>query len=259
MTGISASIKAEFKKAVSSVVLPVTCVLSAFIPAMLSFMMFVLKNPELSRKLGLVGAKAKLMGVADWPSYFVFLTQAVCGIEIVLFGFIISWVFGREYLDRTVKDLLAIPIPRAVIVVSKMTVAAVWCFAIFILVYIFSIAGGFIVGLPLWDKAAAINTFLKLFIATLGVIYLNATVAFIASATRGYLAAVGFVILSAVFINFTEVIGYGEYYPWSVPMQYAIKGAGLQPGLISWVIVLITGAAGIAATIAWWRYADQDK
>ena len=112
MSGLTESIKAEFIKIIRSMVLPVTFAVSALVPVMMSFMMFVLKNPGLSRKLGLIGTKAKIMGSADWPSFLNFLSQGVCGVEIVVFGFIFSWLFGREYSDRTVKDLLALPMPR---------------------------------------------------------------------------------------------------------------------------------------------------
>jgi ABC-type transport system involved in multi-copper enzyme maturation permease subunit len=258
MTGIFEAIKAEYKKASRSVVLPVTFIVSAMLPAMLAFMMFVVKNPELSHKLGLVGTKAKLMGTADWPSFFLILAQAVSAIEIVIFGFICSWIFGREYLDRTAKDLLALPIPRTAIVSAKLIIAAAWSFALYFFIFVVSMAGGFAVGLPMWNEHAALRLFLSLCVSSIAVIYLNSVVAFIACATRGYLAAVGFVILSAIFINFTGAIGFAEVYPWAVPMLYALKTGGAEPGVVSWIIVLITGAAGIAVTMTWWRYADQN-
>jgi ABC-2 type transport system permease protein len=258
MTGLAASIKAEFLKISRSMVLPVTFMVSALVPVMMSFMMFVLKNPELSHKLGLVGTKAKLLGVADWPSYLTFLAQGVCAIEIVIFGFICAWVFGREYMDRTIKDLLALPMKRYVTVISKFIAVSVWCVVLYLFIFFLSLAGGFVVSLPLWNIGAGKDIFCALLISTLTVIYLNTVVAFIACSTRSYLTAVGFVILSAVFINFTGIIGFGEYYPWAVPILYAVKAGGVQPGLISWVIVFITGAAGFACTVAWWRYADQN-
>ena len=258
MNGIMVSIMAELKKALKSATLPVTFVVSALVPLMMCFMMFVLKNPELSHKLGLLGAKAKLAGSADWPSFLMLLSQGVCGIEIVVFGFVFSWIFGREYVDRTVKDLLALPVPRSATVLAKMSVAAGWCAALYLFIYAVAMAGGVFVGLPLWDKAAAIELLVRLLISSLAIIYINSTVALLASVTRGYLAAVGFVVISAVFINFAGAIGFADYYPWAVPMNYAMKTGGVQPGIVSWIIVLITGAAGIAGTIGWWRYADQN-
>ena len=257
MNGFAAALSAETKKAVRSAVMPVTITLAFIIPAMLVFMIFVMKNPELSHKLGLIGTKAKIMGVADWPAYLNFLSQAVCALSIVLFGFIGGWAFGREYMDRTVKDLLALPTPRYVTVLAKTTVVSAWSLVIFGVIFVVSLAGGFAVGLPLWDPAETFRAFARMLTAAVAVIYLNTVVYFIACSTRGYLAAAGFIIFSAALINFTGIIGYGEYYPWAVPVLYAVKSGGVQPGIVSWVIVALTGAAGLAGTMAWWRYADQ--
>ena len=87
---------------------------------------------------------------------------------------------------------------------------------------------------------------------------MNTTVALVASCTRGYMAALGLTIFAMVMVNFTMVLGFGQYYPWAIVMLYAAKGvAGAQLGAISWAIVSLTGIIGLFGTIAWWRYADQ--
>ncbi|MDP4506963.1 hypothetical protein [Nonomuraea turcica] len=54
-------------------------------------------------------------------------------------------------------------------------------------------------------------------------------------------------------------LGYGAYFPWSVPALYA----GLaspdqdQPGPLGFSLVLATAAVGARATAAWWRRADH--
>lgn len=257
MKGLLASLTSEFKKIRRSPALAVTFAVSALMPLMMSFMMFVLKNPEMARGMGLLGAKAQLAGTADWPSYLTLLSQGMIGLQIVVFGFAASWVFGREYTDRTIKDLLALPVSRQAIVIAKFTAAAAWCTAIFIFVFALSIAGGFITGLPLWDGNLAAGSFATLLVSSLAIIHINSAAAFISCVTRGYLAAVGFVILSAVFINFTGAIGFGEYYPWAVPMLYAAGDAGARPGATGWFIVILTGIAGYAGALLWWRCADQ--
>jgi len=48
--------------------------------------------------------------------------------------------------------------------------------------------------------------------------------------------------------------GWGEFFPWAVPGLYA-QGATLGP--VSFVLVFLTGAAGMAATFLWSERADQ--
>lgn len=246
---------AEWLKIRRSKALPASFAISLLLPFTMTFMMFALKNPDLAHNPGLLGTKAKLMGSADWPSFLNFLTQGICAIEIVLFGFMITWVFGREYVGGTLKDLLALPLPKPNIFLAKLVVAAVWSLTIFLFVFILSLAGGFLVDLPLWNETAVVESFLRMLDATLAFIYLNSVVAFIACVSGGYLASVGFTILTAVFINFTGVIGFGEYYPWAVPMLYAVGSGDIGP--VSWMIIALIGTAGVAGSVIWWLYADQ--
>src|SRR3954463_14609596 len=90
--------------------------------------MIILKDPAAARSWGLLGAKAQLsVGVADTPTALEFLAEATGIGGLFVFGLVFIWVFGREFTDRTVKDLLALPVPRTAIVAAKFTVAAAWC------------------------------------------------------------------------------------------------------------------------------------
>ena len=112
MRSIVAAFSCEALKVFRSRILWITIVAFLMLPLAGGFFMFILKDPELARSSGLISAKAHLAGTADWPSYLQFLAQGVSAGGLFVFGFVSSWVFGREYSDRTVKDLLALPIPR---------------------------------------------------------------------------------------------------------------------------------------------------
>lgn len=85
--------------------------------------------------------------------------------------------------------------------------------------------------------------------------------ALLASIGRGYLLPIGVAILTLVLANLVIVIGWGEYFPWSVPGLYAnldfIAGEALPPA--SFWIVVLTGIAGIISTYLWWMNADQSR
>src|SRR5699024_12695086 len=68
---------------------------------------------------GFISTKAQIAGEATWPSYLNLYAQIIAVGGIFVFGFVNSWIFGREYADNTIKDLLALPYPRAVIVLAK--------------------------------------------------------------------------------------------------------------------------------------------
>lgn len=79
-------------------------------------------------------------------------------------------------------------------------------------------------------------------------------IAFFASAGHGYLPPIGIVILAMFLAQVIAVTGRGEYFPWAIPALYS-QGENLGTG--SYLIVILTGVAGIAGTFAWWELADQ--
>jgi ABC-2 type transport system permease protein len=226
----------------------------------MGFMIFIAKNPELAHKFGLLGAKATVLNLqADWPTYFGLLNMAIVGIGLVMFGFITSWIFGREYSDRTAKDLLALPMPRSSIVAAKFLMIAAWCIFLMLVFFVFGTLAGTIVQLPGWTNEIFFHGARIFAEASLLTLLLSTPVAFFASFGRGYLAPMGFVLLALMVSQFVGALGFAQYFPWSIPMLYA-GGAGAesaQLGIISYIILFLISILGILCTLSWWRQADQ--
>ena len=57
------------------------------------------------------------------------------------------------------------------------------------------------------------------------------------------------------------VLGWGDWFPWSVPALLSSMAGSPQDllGFHSYLVVLLVFVAGIAATLAWWNYADQSQ
>ena len=113
MHNLADTIWIELHKAIRSRMPLFTALGFLLMPLVDAFFMIILKDPDFARQAGLISAKAQLMaGTADWPTFLAVLAQAVAVGGIFLFSLIGSWVFGREFVDGTVKDLLAVPVPR---------------------------------------------------------------------------------------------------------------------------------------------------
>ncbi len=154
----------------------------ALLPLVGGFFMIVLKDPELARRVGLISAKARIVaGAADWPTYLGFLALAIAGGGIMLFGLIATWVFGREYSDRTVKDLLALPTSRSTIVLAKFIVVAAWSAALTVMICLIGLGVGAAVGLPQASAPVILNDGLLIAQAACLTIALLTPVAFFAS------------------------------------------------------------------------------
>jgi len=231
-------------------------------PLMGGLFMIILKDPEAARSMGLISAKAQLMaGVADWPTFFNILAQAVAVGGAILFAIVTSWVFGREFSDRTAKELLALPTSREAIVAAKFVVIAVWTFMLSIWVFVFGLLVGKLVVIPGWSEELLRSASVDVLGSAVLTIALLPFVALLASVRRGSLPPFGWAILTVILSQIAAITGWGDWFPWSVPALFS-GAAGPRADLIglhSYIIVTIACLVGIDATFHWWQKADQTR
>ena len=260
MKHLMSALKTEFIKNRRAKIVWVTFSAFGIAPLMGGVFMVILQDPETMEKAGVLSTKAQLMNFsADWSSYLRLLTQAVALGGVLIFGFVASWVFGREYAEGTAKDLLALPTSRATILNAKFIVYAIWCIALAISNLLISILIGVFLQLPP-PSFDLIFDHLPVYALTTGLTLLLGTpVALMAVWGKGYLTPLGFVALVLVFSQVIAATGYGYYFPWAVPGLYSGAGGEFKEQLdvLSYTILILTSLAGYGATIFYWQYADQ--
>jgi ABC-2 type transport system permease protein len=260
MSALGAAIWTEFLKSRRSKVPWFIAAGFSLVPLVGGLFMVILKNPELARQLGLLGAKARLAaGTADWPSFMQFLAVAIGAGGLVLFAFLTAWLFGREFADRTVRGLLAIPTPRPAIVVAKFVVLTIWCGAISIWIVVLGLSVGALVGLPGWSTSMALGNIGALAVAAGMTIALQTTTAFVAGVGRGYLAPLGWAVLTLALAQVLGLLGWAAWFPWAVPLLVvgAAGPAGEAATGASVAVVVLAALLGLVATVVWWQRADQ--
>jgi len=253
---------AETLKARRSKVSLLTLAGFSIFPVVDGLFMFILKDPERARAMGLIGAKAQMTaGVADWPTFFQVLLLGTAIGGAILFAFITAWVFGREFSDHTVKELLALPTPREVIVSAKFVLIALWVLALTLVIFVMGLGVGTLVDIPGWSAELEWASFGSLILIVLLTFMLMPLVALFASAGRGYLLPLGWAILTMALGQIALVLGWGDWFPWAVPgLLGSAAGPAAEPiETHSYVVVLLTFVVGVAGTLAWWRSADQTR
>lgn len=222
--------------------------------------MFVLQDPARAESLGLLGTKAQLVGgVADWPGYFGFSAQIVSIGGLGVFGILTIWVFGREFSDRTVTDLLALPTPRSSLVCAKVLLCLACCLVLTCYLLILTLALGLVLRLPGWSAMVAvtgIGTVLLCGVLTAGLVL---SYGLAASVGRGYLPAVGALFATIVVAQVISALGFGAWFPWSVPALVAGAAGPAQThvGWFGFALALVVAAASVVGTLAWWQRADH--
>jgi len=261
MRSIGVSLWVEILKARKSNMFWATILVFIFVPLMMGLLMFVQIHPEISGKLGMIGNKATMLrfGEPNWQNYFTLLVQGFVAVGVIGIGFVASWVFGREFSEHTIKDILVLPISRSTIVFSKFIVVIIWSIILSLLYFSICLLVGVLINIPDWSNEIVLLNFSKYFVTALLTILLSTPVAFLASYSRGYMLPMGFVILTLITANFTGIVGLGPYFPWAIPGLYGTASGldGLQLNNASFIILFSTGILGLVGTMAIWSFADH--
>jgi ABC-2 type transport system permease protein len=267
MTTFLTAFWAESLKAFRSRVLWVTFAAFSIFPVIGGVFMLIMQDPGKAQAMGLIGAKAQLLsgGTVDWQSFFDFLSVGSAGAGAILFAFILAWIFGREFSDHTVKELLALPTRRETIVAAKFVLAALWIQALALWIFLLGLAVGAAISLPGWSLGVAGTAFGSLMLATFLTALLMPLVALLASAGRGYLPPLAWAFGTLGAAQVAGLMGWGDRFPWAVPgmismmfsVVYGQRAEGV--GIHSYVLVALTCLIGLAWTFHWWRTADQAK
>ena len=251
--------RTELIKLKRSVILPATLIFFVFVPSMMALLMWVARNPDAALKLGMVGTKASLFGQSDWKGYMQLLLQGLASVGMIGFGFVAAWVFGREYMDNTMKDMLALPVSRSAIVMAKFALVIIWSILLTIIMYLAGIAMGFAVGVQGWGDASFSAFSITFLLVAFLTILVSSPVAFFACYGQGIVAPISVVIIALIIANFAGLVGVGPWFPWAIPglLTVAEPTAGMILTPASFVILGLTSAAGVAGTLLWWRFADH--
>lgn len=258
MGKISSCIFIEWRKLIRSKISIITACAICLVPFTVGIFAAMMKYPESFKNLGLVSAKMEMMSITDWASYFLSLSQVISVGGLLIFGFITSWVFGREYSDKTMVDLLALPIKRDTIVLSKFIVIALWSYSISIFSLLIALLAGKWIGLAGWNLISVLKGILVFGYCTTFTVLLSTPVAFFACLGRGYLSPLAFIIFTVLFSQLGAALNLGEYIPWSIPALASGITGKIIFNLGSMIGLFGVSILGYILTIAWWRYADYN-
>jgi ABC-2 type transport system permease protein len=261
MKGFMIALGTELTKTLKSKMLWATLIFFAFIAIMLGFLMLVARHPEIAGNSEVLNMKASMISNPNWSTFYWLLLQMVLTVGSIGPAIVTIWVFGREYADRVIKDILVLPVSRLNIVFAKFVIVFFWSLLLLLLLYVFGIITGLLVNLDGWDREIFHQKTVVYIVSALLTVLLFPVISFITCLSRGYLLPVGIAILILIATQFVflGIPGITPYFPWAIPGIYSGVAGPLspKPGVISYLILGITSFLGVVATGAWWRYADH--
>lgn len=191
---------------------------------------------------------------AGWAPYLTDLLSTSTALLVIGFSFTACWVFGREYTDKTISELIVKPVSKLYVVLSKFIVIFLWdvllAFFMFAVVFIM----GIFIGLTDGTWLLIMNSFLTFMVASLLTMVVSTISALLANVSKGYLAPIGLTFLIVIISNVVAQAGFAAYFPWTIPALFI---SNVPLGFASIAILAITGITGFVGTVAWWRFAEQ--
>ncbi len=221
--------------------------------------MWIVSHPGTAEQLGLLGTKADLLAIdASWGGYFTMLTQMVGLVGQLILAVIAAYVFGREYVDGTARNMLALPISRAWFVAAKFVVAALWWALLVAAIFAEGCLVALALHLPGLSGAVFARGFHDVLLAAYVSFLLVPVVAWIATLGRGYLLPLGFAMLMLLLGNVLGATGWGKWFPWSIVPLFAGVAGPRTEVLSAWsvLVVALTCGVGVTLTVAQIRWRD---
>lgn len=149
--------------------------------------------------------------------------QILTVVMVLAAGFVVAWLFGREWADKTLGSLFALPISRSRIAVAKVVMAGAWVVACVTVAIGVTAAGIAIEGSASLDTSAwhalGLDWVAGVLMGLLGIPF-----GWLAVVTRGYLGALGGIIGVTAASQILASLGLGRWVPYVIPAVWA--GAG---------------------------------
>ena len=177
---------------------------------------------------------------------------------VMIFAIIISYLFGREYNEHTLKTMLTIPVSRSKFLLSKYVMFLVWIVILTVVTSVSTLIFGFIAGLDGFSLSLFAECFAQLLYANVLLFLTFSPFVFISLfITNMVPAMVGGAALALV-----NLMVYGQnwapFVPWVCPYLIA-SGEIAQYGVsitVSYAIILVTFLIGLVISHSYFIKTD---
>ena len=177
---------------------------------------------------------------------------------ILLFSIIISYLFGREYNEHTLKTMLTVPISRGKFLISKYVMFLIWILILTVVTSISTLAFGFVAGLSGFSLQLFINSFAELLFANILLFLTFSPFVFISLFITNMVPA----MVGGAGLTLVNLLVYGQnwapFVPWVCP--YLIASGEIAEYTtsitVSYGIILATFVIGLVISYIYFTKKD---
>ncbi|MBT2289403.1 ABC transporter permease [Paenibacillus albidus] len=168
-------------------------------------------------------------------------------IGVPLYSVVTAYLFNREYVEDTLKNLLTIPVSRTQLLLSKMLLLLLWILLLTGVAWVLTIVFGWIGQFEGLSGALLGKTLVQYFIAGLFMFILSTPIILITLVMKNYVPT----IIAALIINLVNVLAFNSEHRGLVPWAAAfdISNGTLMSTYPAWVSYLIIGSTALICFI----------
>lgn len=177
---------------------------------------------------------------------------------VLIFAIIISYLFGREYNEHTLKTMLTIPISREKFLISKYLMFLVWIVILTVVTSLSTLIFGFIAGLEGFSLKLFMDSFAKLLLANVLLFLTFSPFVFVSLLITNMVPA----MVGGAALSLINLMVYGQnwapFVPWVCPYLIA-SGEIVEYGtnlMVSYGIILATFLIGLAVSYIYFTKKD---
>lgn len=178
-------------------------------------------------------------------------------IGVLLYGVITSYLFNREYVENTLKNVLTIPVSKISIIISKLALLLIWIITLTVVSWGLTLILGLIGSFEGLNTIVLIKSFKEYIIGGSLLFLLSTPTIFVTLLFKDYVPAIVFTIAVTMVNVLISNSKYSVLYPWSAVLVVATNGFRPEYSPIySYIFIAATSIIGFAATIIYFKNVD---
>lgn len=177
---------------------------------------------------------------------------------ILLFAIMISYLFGREYNEHTLKTMLTIPVSRGKFLMSKYIMFLAWILILTVVTSMSTMAFGFVAGLEGFSIKVVVDSFLQLLFANVLLFLTFSPFVFVSLLITNMVPA----MVGGAGLTLVNMLIYGQtwapYVPWVCPYLIASGEIAEYSAsvTVSYGIILATFVIGLIISYIYFTRTD---
>ncbi|UHA71766.1 ABC transporter permease [Paenibacillus sp. 481] len=178
-------------------------------------------------------------------------------IGTLLYGVITAYLFNREYVEDTLKNLLTIPVSRTSLIASKMAMLFIWIVILTLVAWGMTLILGLIGQFDGLSVAVLMKSLQQHLVGAVLLFLLSTPTIFVTFLFKNYVPTIIFTsVITMANIAITNS-KYKVLFPWSAAHAIANNEFNAHfPPLYSYISVLVTAAIGLIATVVYFKKSD---